>query len=67
MDRKVNEKHPICDVRLECGARVNIVLGSVAIEGPCMTIRKFPVKKMVKDDIVSNGTISKEGMEFWSC
>ncbi len=40
------------------------MLGSVAIEGPCMTIRKFPVKKMVKDDIVSNGTISKEGMEF---
>lgn len=64
MDRKVNEKFPICDVRLPDGSRVNIVLNPIAIEGPCVTIRKFPKHKFNKDDIVNNNTINAEAMEF---
>jgi len=64
MDRKVNEKEPICDVRLECGSRVNIVLNPIAIGGSCVTIRKFPEEKMIKEDIIGNKTISKEAMDF---
>jgi len=64
MDRKVNEKHPICDVRLSCGSRVNIVLDPIAIEGPCVTIRKFPSKKLTRDDLILNGTIDEGAMEF---
>jgi pilus assembly protein CpaF len=46
MDRKVNEKYPICDVRLKDGSRVNIVLQPIGIDGPYMTIRKFPKEKV---------------------
>lgn len=64
MDRKVNEKFPICDVRLTCGSRVNIVLNPIAIDGSCVTIRKFPKKKLNKGDLVLNKTINKEGIDF---
>jgi len=64
MDRKVNEKFPICDVRLVCGSRVNVVLNPIAIDGPCVTIRKFPKKKFNKNDLVQNRTINKEAMDF---
>lgn len=64
MDRKVNEKHPICDVRLPDGSRVNIVLNPVAIEGPCVTIRKFPNEKLTRDHIIRNSTIDEEPMAF---
>lgn len=64
MDRKVNEKSPICDVRLLDGSRVNIVLNPVAIKGPCMTIRKFPKDRLIKEDIITNKTVNHEAMEF---
>jgi pilus assembly protein CpaF len=49
MNRMVNEGSPICDVRLEDGSRVNIVLPPVAIDGPIMTIRKFSKDMMSMD------------------
>lgn len=64
MDRKVNEKNPICDVRLENGARVNIVLSPVAIDGPIVTIRKFPEKKLTRKELIENKTITEEAMNF---
>lgn len=64
MDRKVNEKYPICDVRLFDGSRVNIVLKPIGIEGPYVTIRKFPYKKIQKQDLIENRTISDEAMTF---
>ena len=41
-NRVVNEQRPIADARLENGARVNIVLPPVALNGPVLTIRRFP-------------------------
>ena len=41
-NRYVNEASPIVDARLEDGSRVNVVLRPVALNGPIMTIRKFP-------------------------
>lgn len=64
MDRKVNAKYPICDVRLINGSRVNIVLKPIAIDGPYVTIRKFPEKKLNKLDLINNKTISKVAMEY---
>ena len=64
MDRKVNEKNPICDVRLDNGSRVNIVLSPVAIDGPIVTIRKFPDEKLTRKEIIENKTISEEAMLF---
>ena len=41
-NRVINESMPICDARLENGARVNAVIRPVALEGPILTIRRFP-------------------------
>ncbi len=64
MDRKVNEKHPICDVRLHDGSRVNIVLSPIAVKGPTLTIRKFPKSRLTRKDIIENQTIDHESMDF---
>lgn len=63
-NRYVNEANPIVDARLEDGSRVNIVLRPIALNGPIMTIRKFPKEKVTMDQLVRWGSISKECAEF---
>ena len=48
-NRYVNEASPIVDARLEDGSRVNVVLKPVALNGPIMTIRKFPKEKVTME------------------
>ena len=45
-NRIVNEASPIVDARLPDGSRVNVVLGPIALNGPIVTIRKFPKKQL---------------------
>jgi len=63
-NRYVNESSPIVDTRLEDGSRVNIVLKPVALNGPIMTIRKFPFEKVTMEQIISWGSISQEAADF---
>ena len=61
VNRRVNEANPIADVRLLDGSRVNVVLPPIALDGPVVTIRKFPdkLKKLVKakyNFFISGGT-----------
>lgn len=64
VNRMVNEANPIVDVRLLDGSRVNIVLPPVALNGPVVTIRKFPKNPMTMDKLVSIGSISTEVAVF---
>ncbi|MCM1386862.1 MAG: CpaF family protein [Bacillus sp. (in: Bacteria)] len=59
-NRVVNEASPIVDARLENGARVNVVLSPVALNGPIVTIRRFPDKPITMEDLVSFGSIPAE-------
>ncbi|MCM1087969.1 MAG: CpaF family protein [Muribaculaceae bacterium] len=59
-NRTVNEASPIVDARLENGARVNIVLSPVALNGPIVTIRRFPDKPITMRDLVAFGSIPEE-------
>lgn len=59
-NRVVNEASPIVDARLRNGARVNVVLGPVALNGPIVTIRRFPDKPIMMEDLVSYGSVTKE-------
>ena len=52
-NRYVNELSPIVDARLEDGSRVNVVLKPVALNGPIMTIRKFPKDTVTMDQLIS--------------
>ncbi|MDI9513604.1 MAG: CpaF family protein [Clostridiaceae bacterium] len=64
VNRSVNEAEPIVDARLEDGSRVNVVLPPVAINGPIVTIRKFPDKPMTIQDLIRYGSITEEAAEF---
>ena len=59
-NRIVNEASPIVDARLEDGSRVNVVLPPVAINGPIVTIRKFPKDVMTMEELLRRESISQE-------
>ena len=63
-NRSVNELHPIADARLDNGARVNIVMAPVAIDGPVITIRRFPDHPIRMRDLVEWGSITQEAADF---
>lgn len=63
-NRIVNEANPIVDTRLEDGSRVNVVLPPVALNGPIVTIRKFPEKTMEMEDLLAYGSLTKEAAVF---
>lgn len=64
-NRTVNESSPIVDARLpENGSRVHVVLPPVSLNGPTLTIRRFPDKPIRMEDLLSYGSITKEAMEF---
>ncbi len=58
-NRVVNESSPIVDARLENGSRVNIVLPPVALNGPIITIRRFPDKPITMERLIGLGSISE--------
>ena len=62
--REINELNPIVDARLSDGSRVNAVYKNIALNGPILTIRKFPDTVMTMDDLISNGTVEEETASF---
>lgn len=63
-NRYVNETSPIVDARLKDGSRVNVVLKPVAVNGPVMTIRKFPSDAVTMKQLVHMGSLTKEAAGF---
>ncbi len=63
-NRVVNESSPIVDARLPNGSRVNIVMNPVALNGPIVTIRRFPDKPVTMKKLLSYDSISLEAAEF---
>ncbi len=63
-NRRVNEASPITDSRLPDGSRVNIVLSPVSIDGPAITIRKFPNFSYTMDKLISIDSITDEAANF---
>ena len=63
-NRVVNETNPIVDARLENGSRVNVVLAPVALNGPIVTIRRFPDNPLTMEDLIKTGSITSEVAEF---
>src|SRR3989441_5747319 len=62
--RRVDESSPMCDARLRDGSRVNVVLPPLAIDGPCMTIRKFSREKLRPADLLAMGSATDDMMRF---
>ena len=56
--RRVDESSPICDARLPDGSRVNVIIPPLAVDGACMTIRKFTKEKLTLEKLVDFGSMS---------
>ena len=63
-NRVVNESMPIVDARLENGARVNAVVRPVALNGPILTIRRFPDTPITMEKLIALGSLPRECAEF---
>ena len=59
-NRLVNEASPIVDARLSDGSRVNVILAPVALNGPIVTIRKFPKEAVTMKQLIKWNSVSKE-------
>lgn len=64
VNRTVNEANPIVDARLLDGSRVNVVLPPIALDGPTVTIRKFPEDPMTIEKLIAYGSITPEVAEL---
>lgn len=63
-NRVVNEASPIVDARLANGSRVNVVLKPIALNGPIVTIRKFPKKPMDMEKLIKLGALEEDHSRF---
>ncbi|MCP5084269.1 MAG: CpaF family protein [Alphaproteobacteria bacterium] len=62
--RRVDEASPICDARLPDGSRVNVIAPPLAIDGPCLTIRKFKKDRLRLNNLVDFKSITPEGAKI---
>ena len=63
-NRYVNASSPVVGARLKDGSRVNVVLRPVAVNGPIMTIRKFPSEAVTMEQLIRWGSLTREAAEF---
>ena len=63
-NRVVNEASPIVDARLPDGARVNVVLDPIALNGPILTIRRFPKEPITMEKLVEMGSVLPECRDY---
>ena len=64
MGRRIDPDNPTVDARLTDGSRVNAVIPPVAIDGPCVTIRKFARERLRVADLVKFGSLSQNMAHF---
>lgn len=65
-NRTVNVASPIVDARLRDGSRVNVVLDPIAVNGPILTIRRFPKVPIDGNRLIAMGSVSFEVLDFLS-
>ncbi len=64
LGRRVDEKTPFVDARLQDGSRVHVIIPPLALRGPTITIRKFPKKRITSKDLVDFGSMTPEIADF---
>jgi pilus assembly protein CpaF len=64
LGRRIDDASPMVDARLPDGSRVNAVIKPIALHGACLTIRKFPSKRLQLPDLIDMGSLSREAGTF---
>ncbi|MEW5912097.1 MAG: CpaF family protein [Thermodesulfobacteriota bacterium] len=62
--RRIDEASPMVDARLADGSRVNAIIGPLALDGPCLSIRKFAVDPLKVDDLIRLGAFTPAAARF---
>ncbi len=62
--RRVDESTPMVDARLPDGSRVNAIIPPIALDGPCLSIRKFRKKALTSEDLIHSGTVSAAALNY---
>ena len=62
--RRIDESSPMCDARLKDGSRVNAVIPPLAIDGPCLTIRKFSKDRLEPDDLIRSDAANPKMLRY---
>jgi pilus assembly protein CpaF len=64
--RRVDDSSPMVDARLPDGSRVNAIIAPLAVDGPLLSIRRFPAERLKATDLVSLGALTAPMLEFLS-
>ncbi len=64
LGRRVDELSPMADARLPDGSRVNVVIPPLAVDGPALSIRRFPSCRPGPEDLVETGTLDRASAEL---
>src|SRR6202167_3366350 len=64
--RRVDESSPMVDARLADGSRVNAIIPPLAVEAPCLSIRRFGRDRLISGDLVQNNTLTEAMLEMLS-
>ncbi|HVT35966.1 MAG TPA: CpaF family protein [Nevskiaceae bacterium] len=62
--RRVDESTPMVDARLPDGSRVNAIIPPIALDGPCLSIRKFRKKALTAEDLLRYGSITQAQIDY---
>jgi Flp pilus assembly CpaF family ATPase len=62
--RRIDKSQPLVDARLPDGSRVNAIIPPLAVKGPCLTVRKFPLQRLTMDDLIEMGSINRAAATF---
>ncbi len=64
LGRRVDESTPMVDARLPDGSRVNAIIPPIALDGPCLSIRKFRKVPLSADDLLKSGSITQPELDY---
>jgi Flp pilus assembly CpaF family ATPase len=62
--RRIDKSQPLVDARLPDGSRVNAIIPPLAVKGPCLTVRKFPIQRLTMDDLIEMGSMTRAAAQF---
>ena len=64
--RRVDDSSPMVDARLADGSRVNAIIPPLAVDGPILSIRRFPAERLKADDLVTLRALTRPMLDFLS-
>lgn len=62
--KSINMSEPLVDARMPDGSRVNAIIPPLTVSGPCLTIRRFPAKRLRIDDLVEKKALTSAVADF---